>query len=51
MVSMVDLLRRNDDGSPVITLNDVCNLNEILACRHENEMRADEAARRKASKK
>ena len=51
MVRYTDLVTRRPDGQPVIDLEAVCNINEILSVKFENERRAHKAAEREARKK
>ena len=51
LLSLADLHRRNPDGEPVVTLEMVAELNEILVVRHNNEVRARDRAQYEANKK
>ena len=50
MINILDLRRRNPDpdGEPVVPLEEVCRVNEILAIRGENERRGNNASEAKA---
>ena len=41
---MADLFQRKPDGSPLLHLADVCNINEALIVDGENQKRAYDAA-------
>ena len=51
MFTMPDLKQRDASGEPLVTLDDVCDANEILLVRYENERRAQKAAERKSKSK
>jgi len=51
MTSFAELNTRKDDGDPLITLENLADMNEILAIRAENEHRAHTHAERKAKAK
>ena len=51
LLNLADLHRRNPDGEPVVTLEMVAELNEILIVRHNNELRARDRAQYEANKK
>ncbi len=48
---MAELRTRLPDGEPLLDLAAICNMNEVLAVRCENERRASKAAERKAKSK
>ena len=48
---MAELKQRGPDGQPILDLGDICDLNEILIVKAENERRAHEHARKSASAK
>ena len=50
LLSLADLHRRGPDGEPVVTLDMVADLNEILVVRHNNEVRARNRAQYEAQK-
>ena len=44
LCSLTDLKTLRQDGNPLLSLAEVCDLNEILAVRYENERRAHKSA-------
>ena len=50
LCTLTDLKSRGDDGEPRLSIDDVCDLNEILLVRAENQWRANRAGEAKAAK-
>lgn len=48
MTSFAELNTKKDDGDPLITLENLADMNEILAIRVENERRAHKHAEKKS---
>ena len=51
MCTLPELNGFRPDGDPLLDLNDVSDLNEILSIRYINEQRARRAAERKSERK
>lgn len=47
----MDLKRRTADNDPEVTLDDVCQMNEVLIVKYANDHRAHKHAESKAGKK
>ena len=48
---MVELRSRGADGEPILPLEAVCDLNEILIVRYENQRRAQRRAEQQSRSK
>ena len=48
---MAEMRRRGPDRRPLVTLRDVCDANEVLMARYENQHLAQKAAEAKAKRR
>lgn len=51
MTSFAELKTRQANGDPLIDLENLCDMNEILAIRYENQHRAHSHAMKKSTAK
>ena len=51
MYRLPDLRRRDEDGEPLVLLEEVCDMNEALIVKNENMQRAQRHAEREAKRK